>query len=102
LIDAAAFAAMKPSGIFINISRGEVVDEVALIDVLESRQIAGAGLDVYEKEPHVPDRLKALESCVLLPHLGSATAETRQAMGQMALDNIIAFSEGREPPQKVN
>jgi lactate dehydrogenase-like 2-hydroxyacid dehydrogenase len=102
LIDAAAFAAMKPSGIFINISRGEVVDEVALIDVLESRQIAGAGLDVYEKEPHVPDRLKALESCVLLPHLGSATAETRQAMGQMALDNIIAFSEGREPPQKVH
>jgi lactate dehydrogenase-like 2-hydroxyacid dehydrogenase len=102
LIDAAAFAAMKPSGIFINISRGEVVDEVALIDVLESRQIAGAGLDVYEKEPHVPDRLKALESCVLLPHLGSATAETRQAMGQMALDNIIALSEGREPPQKVN
>lgn len=102
LIDAAAFAAMKPSGIFINISRGEVVDEVALIDVLESRQIAGAGLDVYEKEPHVPDRLKALESCVLLPHLGSATAETRQAMGQMALDNITAFSEGREPPQKVN
>lgn len=102
LIDAAAFAAMKPSGIFINISRGEVVDEVALIDVLESRQIAGAGLDVYEKEPHVPDRLKALESCVLLPHLGSATAETRQAMGQMALDNIIAFSEGSEPPQKVN
>ena len=102
LIDAAAFAAMKPSGIFINISRGEVVDEVALIDVLESRQIAGAGLDVYEKEPHVPDRLKALESCVLLPHLGSATAETRQAMGQMALDNIIAFSEAREPPQKVN
>ena len=102
LIDAAAFAAMKPSGIFINISRGEVVDEVALIDVLESRQIAGAGLDVYEKEPHVPDRLKALESCVLLPHLGSATAETRQAMGQMALDNVIAFSEGREPPQKVN
>ena len=102
LIDAAAFAAMKPSGIFINISRGEVVDEVALIDVLESRQIAGAGLDVYEKEPHVPDRLKALESCVLLPHLGSATAETRQAMGQMALDNIIAFSEGSEPPQKAN
>jgi lactate dehydrogenase-like 2-hydroxyacid dehydrogenase len=102
LIDAAAFAAMKPSGIFINISRGEVVDEVALIDVLETRQIAGAGLDVYEKEPHVPDRLKALESCVLLPHLGSATAETRQAMGQMALDNIIALSEGREPPQKVN
>lgn len=102
LIDAAAFAAMKPSGIFVNISRGEVVDEAALIEALEAGKIAGAGLDVYENEPHVPDRLIALENCVLLPHLGSATAETRQAMGQMALDNIIAFSEGRDPPQQVN
>lgn len=102
LIDASALAAMKPSGIFINISRGEVVDEMALIEALETGQIAGAGLDVYEKEPHVPARLIALENCVLLPHLGSATVETRQAMGQMALDNIIAWSEGREPPQKVN
>jgi len=95
-------AAMKPTGIFINISRGEVVDETALIEALEQGHITGAGLDVYEKEPHVPDRLLALENCVLLPHLGSATAETRQAMGQMALDNIIAFSEGRAVPQRVN
>lgn len=102
LIDRAALEAMKPSAIFVNISRGEVVDEEALIDVLEAGGIAGAGLDVYEKEPHVPDRLLAMENCVLLPHLGSATVETRQAMGQMALDNIIAFSEGRAPPQKVN
>jgi len=102
LIDAQALAAMKPSGIFINISRGEVVDEAALIDALEQGRITGAGLDVYEKEPYVPPRLKALENCVLLPHLGSATAETRQAMGQMALDNIIAFADGQEPPQKVN
>ncbi len=102
LIDAEALAAMKPSGIFVNISRGEVVDEMALIAALEQGRIAGAGLDVYENEPHVPDRLIALETCVLLPHLGSATAETRQAMGQMALDNIIAWSEGREPPQRVN
>lgn len=102
LIDAAALAAMKPSGIFINISRGEVVDEEALIDALEQGRIAGAGLDVYEKEPYVPPRLIALDNCVLLPHLGSATSETRQAMGQMALDNIIAFSEGRTPPQQVN
>lgn len=102
LINAAALAQMKQSAIFINISRGEVVDEEALIDALEKGQIAGAGLDVYEKEPFVPPRLLALENCVLLPHLGSATTETRQAMGQMALDNIIAWSEGREPPQRVN
>lgn len=102
LIDADALNAMKPDGIFINISRGEVVDETALIDALEQGRIAGAGLDVYEKEPFVPPRLIALENCVLLPHLGSATAETRQAMGQMALDNIIAWSEGKSPPQQVN
>ena len=102
LIDAEALAAMKPTGIFINISRGEVVDEEALIDALEQGRIAGAGLDVYENEPHVPERLLALENCVLLPHLGSATRETRQAMGQMALDNIIAWADGREPPQRVN
>ncbi|SLN43628.1 2-hydroxyacid dehydrogenase [Pseudooctadecabacter jejudonensis] len=102
LIDAAALAAMKPSGIFINISRGEVVDEIALIEALETDQITGAGLDVYENEPHVPDRLRALDNAFLLPHLGSATAETRQAMGQMALDNIIAWAEGGDPPQRVN
>ena len=102
LIDADALAAMKPGGIFVNISRGEVVDEVALIDALERGAIAGAGLDVYEAEPHVPERLRALENCVLLPHLGSATVETRQAMGQMALDNIISFADGRDPRQRVN
>lgn len=102
LIDADVLAAMKPTGIFINISRGEVVDEEALIDALEERRIGGAGLDVYEAEPHVPERLRVLENCVLLPHLGSATVETRQAMGQMALDNIIAWSEGRDVPQQVN
>ncbi len=102
LIGADALAAMKPSGIFVNISRGEVVDEPALISALAEGRIAGAGLDVYEKEPHVPEALRALENCVLLPHLGSATVETRQAMGQMALDNIIAWDEGRDPPQRVN
>ncbi len=64
--------------------------------------IAGAGLDVYVREPMVPERLRALNNAVLLPHLGSATVETRQAMAQMALDNIIAFTEGRRPPQQVN
>ncbi len=102
LIDATAIAAMKSNGIFVNISRGEVVDEAALIDALERGAIAGAGLDVYENEPAVPARLRALENCVLLPHLGSATAETRQAMGQMALDNIIAWTRGEIPQQAVN
>ncbi len=102
LIDAAALEMMKPTGIFINISRGEVVDEEALIVALEEGRIAGAGLDVYEKEPFVPPRLLALENCVLLPHLGSATQETRQAMGQMALDNIIIWADGGDPPQRVN
>ena len=102
LINSSALAQMKSSAIFINISRGEVVDESALIEALEEGRIAGAGLDFYEKEPFVPPRLLALENCVLLPHLGSATIETRQAMGQMALDNIIAWSENRDPPQRVN
>ena len=101
LIDAVALEAMKPTGIFINISRGEVVDETALITALQTGQIAGAGLDVYEAEPHVPEALRELDNCVLLPHLGSATVETRQAMGQMALDNIIAWSNGDAPPQAV-
>jgi len=102
LIDAAALSAMKPTGIFVNIARGEVVDEAALIEALEEGRIAGAGLDVYENEPHVPERLRVLDNCVLLPHLGSATVETRQAMAQMALDNILAWDEGRDPPQRVN
>ena len=102
LIDADALAAMKPSGILINISRGEVIDEPALIRALQLGQIAGAGLDVYVHEPIVPDTLRDLDNCVLLPHLGSATVETRQAMGQMAFDNIVAWSEGKEPPQAVN
>ncbi|QQA42241.1 2-hydroxyacid dehydrogenase [Pelagovum pacificum] len=101
LIDAEALAAMRPEGIFVNIARGEVVDEAALIDALEAGTIAGAGLDVYENEPHVPERLRALENCVLLPHLGSATYETRVAMGMMAVDNAKAWAEGRPLPQAV-
>lgn len=102
LIDRSAIAAMRKETIFVNISRGEVVDEEALIEALEAKAIGGAGLDVYEKEPYVPPRLTALENCVLLPHLGSATVETRRAMAQMALDNIIAYAEGRPMPQRVN
>ncbi len=101
LIDADALAAMKSTGIFINIARGDVVDEDALIAALEAQQIAGAGLDVFANEPHVPPRLRALENAVLLPHLGTAALEVRAAMGQMALHNIVAWDEGRPLPQAV-
>ena len=101
LIDAEALAAMKPSGIFVNIARGDVVDEPALIRALQEGGIAGAGLDVFEHEPHVPDAFRALENVVLLPHLGTAAQEVREAMGQMAIDNIIAWREGRPLPQAV-
>lgn len=101
LIDRNALDAMKPTGIFVNVARGDVVDEAALIDVLEAGQIAGAGLDVFEAEPFVPERLRALENTVLLPHLGTSALEVREQMGQMALDNILAWSRGETPPQLV-
>ena len=101
LINAAALAAMKPTGILVNIARGDVVDEDALIAALQSGQIAGAGLDVFVKEPVVPDAFRAMENVVLLPHLGTAALEVREQMGQMALENIIAWDEGRPLPQAV-
>lgn len=91
LIGAEAFAAMPAHGIFVNISRGEVVDEAALIAALKSGEIAGAGLDVYEFEPNVPDALKAMEQVTLLPHMGTATLEVRTEMGLMAAENVLSF-----------
>jgi len=101
LIDAEALAQMNPNAVFINVARGDVVDEPALIKALATGQIAGAGLDVYAAEPVVPDALKALDNAVLLPHLGTAALEVREAMGQMALDNISAWSAGRDLPHPV-
>ncbi len=101
LVDAAAIAAMKPSGHLINISRGDTVDEAALIAALEAGRIGGAGLDVYEREPQVPARLRALDRVTLLPHLGTAAREVREDMGHMALDNLQAWAEGSEPPNRV-
>jgi lactate dehydrogenase-like 2-hydroxyacid dehydrogenase len=101
MINADALAAMKLTGIFVNIARGDVVDEDALIAALQSGQIAGAGLDVFAKEPVVPDAFRAMENVVLLPHLGTAALEVREAMGQMALDNIIAWDDGQALPQAV-
>ena len=101
LMNAARFAAMKPGAFLINTARGDVVDEAALITALQSGAIRGAGLDVYEAEPHVPEALRRLENVVLLPHLGSATEETRTAMGMKVVDNLTAFFEGREVPDRV-
>ncbi len=101
LMGAEAFAAMQTHAIFVNISRGDVVDEAALIAALQSGAIGGAGLDVYEFEPEVPEALVAMENVTLLPHLGTAALEVREAMGRMAMDNVIAFAEGRDLPNPV-
>ena len=95
MIDAGALAAMRPHAHLINIARGDVVEEAALVHALESGQIAGAGLDVYEHEPKVPDALRAMENVTLLPHLGTAALDVREEMGLMAVDNAIAHLEGR-------
>lgn len=102
LINAATLAMMKPSGIFVNISRGDVVDEAALIDTLQQGRIAGAGLDVYEFEPKVPPALVGMENVTLLPHLGTACLEVREDMGLMAVANLMAFADGKVPPNLVN
>ncbi len=101
LIDAAALAAMRSHAHLVNIARGDVIDETALIAALQAGRIAGAGLDVYEHEPHVPDALRAMENVVLLPHLGTAALEVREAMGMMVLENARAFRDGRELPNVV-
>jgi lactate dehydrogenase-like 2-hydroxyacid dehydrogenase len=101
LINATTLAHMAPHALFINISRGDVVDEAALIAALQSGQIAGAGLDVYEQEPIVPAALIAMENVTLLPHLGTAALEVRINMGLMAVDNLKAFFAGSPPPNRV-
>lgn len=92
---------MKRSAILINTARGDVVDEKALISALKDRTIAAAGLDVYEWEPKVSEELLNLENVVLLPHLGSASRETRVAMGMRVIDNVAAFFAGRAPGDRV-
>jgi lactate dehydrogenase-like 2-hydroxyacid dehydrogenase len=101
LLDAARLDRMKRSAFLINTARGEVVDESALAEALRNRVIAGAGLDVYEHEPRVPDAFRGLENVVLLPHLGSATLETRVAMGMRVAENLERFFAGLEPGDRV-
>ena len=102
LISARELAMMKPTAFLINAARGKVVDEAALVEALQSRRIAGAGLDVFEQEPHIHPALLALPNVVLTPHVGSATSETRLAMAMLAAENLLAALEGRRPPNPVN
>lgn len=101
LLNAARLRRMKPTAFLINTARGEVVDEAALAEALRQRAIAGAGLDVYEHEPRVPESFLDLENVVLLPHLGSATLETRIAMGMRVAENLERFFAGLEPDDRV-
>lgn len=101
LIGVAELAQMAPHAHLINIARGDIVDEAALIAALQAGAIAGAGLDVYEFEPAVPQALRDLANVTLLPHLGTATEEVRDAMGLMAVENLRAFRDGKLPPNAV-
>jgi len=95
MIDAKVLRALGKKGILVNVARGSVVDEQALIEALEQGVIGGAGLDVFENEPHVPERLRALPHVVMVPHIGSATTSTRQAMADLALANLSAHFAGQ-------
>ena len=101
LIDAEALRALGPDGYLINTSRGEVIDEAALAEALELGLIAGAGLDVFEEEPRVHPRLLTLPNVILSPHIGSATHESRQEMGEKVIINIRAVADGHNPPDRV-
>ncbi len=101
LMNAERFELMRDSAFLINTSRGNVVDAAALVDALRNKQIAGAGLDVYEGEPAVPDALISFENVMLLPHLGSATLETRIAMGMRVAENLEAFFTSNDPQDRV-
>ena len=101
LIDAPVLRAMQPHALLVNISRGDVINEAHLISALQDKQIAGAGLDVYEFEPSVPGDLIAMENVTLLPHLGTAALNVRTDMGNIVLDNVDAFVRGDTPPNVV-
>lgn len=97
LVDAGILAALGPQGILVNVARGSVVDEEALIAALKDGTILGAGLDVFAREPHVPAELVAMDHVVLLPHVGSGSVHTREAMGRLVVDNLLHWFAGRGP-----
>jgi lactate dehydrogenase-like 2-hydroxyacid dehydrogenase len=97
LVGAEVLRALGPDGVIVNIARGTLVDEQALIEALRTGTILAAGLDVYENEPNVPAELIALDNAVLLPHVGSASVKTRRAMADCVVDNLVAWSEGKPP-----
>jgi glyoxylate reductase len=101
LIDRSALERIKPTAFLINTARGDVVDEQALVEALQSGRLAGAGLDVYEDEPQIPPQLLSLKNVVVLPHIGSATAEARTAMALLAVENAIDALSGRTPRNLV-
>jgi glyoxylate reductase len=101
LLSARRLKLLRPHAILVNTARGEIVDEETLIQLLETRAIAGAGLDVFEHEPAIDPRLRALDNVVLLPHMGSATIEGRIAMGERVIINIRTFADGHRPPDRV-
>jgi lactate dehydrogenase-like 2-hydroxyacid dehydrogenase len=102
MINAEVMKALGPRGVIINVARGTVVDELALVEALKSGTILAAGLDVFEREPHVPDELKAMQNVVLLPHIGSASVVTRNAMDQLVVDNLKAWFAGKPPLTPVS
>ncbi len=101
LLDARRIGLLRPDAVLINTARGALIDEIALAEALRTGRLRAAGLDVYREEPRVPAELLALDNVVLLPHLGSATVETRTAMGMLAADNLDAFFAGSPPPNRV-
>ncbi|MCR8547985.1 D-glycerate dehydrogenase [Salipiger sp. P9] len=101
MVDAGVLASLRPHAHLVNIARGDIVDEAALIAALQSHAFAGAGLDVYEHEPLVPEALRALDNVTLLPHLGTAALEVREDMGRMAVENLRAFFAGEAVPNPV-
>ncbi|WP_243457197.1 2-hydroxyacid dehydrogenase [Parasphingorhabdus cellanae] len=101
LINAGRIAMMKPSTYLINTARGDLIDENALIEALQQEKISGAGLDVYTREPAVDQRLLKLKNVVLLPHMGSATFEGREASGERVIANIRVWADGHRPPDQV-
>jgi lactate dehydrogenase-like 2-hydroxyacid dehydrogenase len=101
LVDAAALDALGPHGVLVNIARGSIVDETALIAALQEKRIAGAGLDVFEHEPRVPEALRQLDNVVLMPHRGGGTLETWEDVTDIMKESLNAFFEGRPIPHRV-